>query len=181
MFNHKDGSACFHQTVKHAQQYLNIQRVQADCRLIKYEHGIFLGPSHLAGQFQPLGLTAGKSRGVFSKGKIAQAEVVQHFQLFVYFLPVLKQFQCVVHSHRHQCGQGKRFFGSLRLPEDFLRLPAVALSAALRTGYGNIRQKLHVKRDLSGSVADRATQGTGVVGEIAGFQFSGLRCFCPGI
>ena len=62
--------------VKHTQQHLNIERMQADRGLVKYEYGIVLHAAHLARKLKTLRLAARKRRRGLTEREIAQAQVV---------------------------------------------------------------------------------------------------------
>ena len=52
--------------------------MQADGGLVKDKDGVRLAPAHLAGELEPLGLTAGQAGSGFPQGEVAQAQILQH-------------------------------------------------------------------------------------------------------
>ena len=69
-----DRCAVVQKRLEDAEQHANIQRMQADGRLVKDKHCVMLGLAHLAGQFQPLRFSAGKAGCLLAKGQVAKAK-----------------------------------------------------------------------------------------------------------
>lgn len=74
MFNDDDGGAVFDEGLKNTEQVLDIKRVEADGRFIKYKNRIRLGFAHFAGKFEALGFATGKSGRFFAEGEVAEAQ-----------------------------------------------------------------------------------------------------------
>ena len=74
MFNDDDGGAVFDEGLKNTEQVLDIKRVEADGRFIKYKNRIRLGFAHFAGTFEALGFAAGKSGRFFAESELAEAQ-----------------------------------------------------------------------------------------------------------
>lgn len=62
VLNHNYRCALIDQSVEYMEQGFNIQRVQANGRLIENKYGGVLGTAHLRGQLQPLGVASPRVR-----------------------------------------------------------------------------------------------------------------------
>ena len=58
VFDHDNRGALGNESVKHTQQHLNIERMQADRGLVEHEYGIVLHAAHLACKLKSLRLAA---------------------------------------------------------------------------------------------------------------------------
>ena len=157
----------FDERLEHAHQRFNVQRMQADGRLVEDEHGIALRPAHLAGQLQPLRLAAGKAGRLLAESQIAKSQVFQHLQTLGDELHLPAGLQRRVYVHGHQLRQREALPGPaliVRAP----RVPAVARAVAGGAGDVHVRQELHVQTDNAGAVAGGAAQSARVVGKVAG-------------
>ena len=179
MFNDDHGCSMFDQCLEDAEQSLYIQRMQADGRFVENEDGIGLCLSHLAGKLQPLGFAAGKTGRFFAKSQISETEFLKDLQPLNNRFHSCAGFQRGIYIHSHVIRQGVCLPVLCRVP-DMLRGFSVPGTSAFRTGNVHVRQKLYIETDHSGSVTDRATQPSGVIGEIARFVSCLLciRSFC---
>ena len=73
MFDDKDGGSVFNQRLEYTEENLDIRRVKTDRRLIEDEDRVLLGFSHLACEFQSLGLAAGETRGLLAQSQVAKS------------------------------------------------------------------------------------------------------------
>ena len=141
--------------------------MQANRRLVKYEERVFLAARELACQLEALRLAAGKRRGGLAERKVPKPQVGKHRKLGL---------------GRTQAGLGKRItrlvngIGEKRRQADVARQAnlgrrtAIARAPAIRARDVNVREKLHVERNLPCAVAGRAPQAPRVVRERARFE-----------
>ena len=73
MFDHDNRGALGNEAVKHTQQHLNIERMQANRGLVEHEYGIILHAAHLARELKALCLAARERRRGLTEREIAQA------------------------------------------------------------------------------------------------------------
>ncbi len=74
VLNDHDGCALGDERPKHFEEYLHIQRVQADRWLVKDEDRILLCPADLACELQALRLSAGKARRFLPQRQIGEPQ-----------------------------------------------------------------------------------------------------------
>ena len=80
MLDHDNCGALGNEAVKHTQQHLNIERMQANRGLVEHEYGIILHAAHLARKLKTLSLAARERRCGLAKCEITQTQVVQGLQ-----------------------------------------------------------------------------------------------------
>ena len=140
--------------------------MQADRRFVKDEQRIFLSLSHLAGEFEPLGFSAGKAGRFLAQGEIAKPQFREHFQSLPDELHVATVFHGIIDVLGHQLrqGEGPSVLGSIA---DLVCLFSIPGSATVWTGDFDIREELDIQADRSRPVAGRTAEFSRVVGEIA--------------
>ena len=105
VFDHDNCGALGDEAVKHTQQHLNIERMQADRGLVKYEYGIVLHAAHLARELKTLRLAARKRRRGLTEREITQSQVVQGLQARLYLFESQRGVEGLVHTHVHELRQ----------------------------------------------------------------------------
>ena len=175
MLDDNDRCAVVQQGLEHPQQYLHVQRVEADAGLIENEHRVGLGAADLAGQLEALGLAAGEAGRLFAQRQVAQTQLLQCLQALAHGLHPAAERKGGIDIHLHQLRQGD---GLLRLVHQLhaVSRPRVAGTPAVGADDVHVRQELHVQAHLTGAVAAGAAQTARVVGKIAG-----LEALLPGV
>ena len=102
MLDDDDGRTVVQQRLKNTEQHANIQRMQADGRLIEHKDGVRLRPADLAGELKPLCLAAGQARRFLAQRQVAEAQLPENGQSLADGLPVPAEFQRGIHVHIHQ-------------------------------------------------------------------------------
>ena len=72
MLDDDDRRALVEQRLEYAQQHPHVERVQADGRLVKDEHGVRLRAARLARKLETLRLAAGETRRLLAEREIPQ-------------------------------------------------------------------------------------------------------------
>ena len=100
MFDHNHGVARIDETVKNAQQSFDVRKVQAGCRFVedvqRSPGGLF---DEFAGEFDPLGLSAGERRRGLPDFHVVQADIVECREHRGDLGNVSKKLQRLLHVH----------------------------------------------------------------------------------
>ena len=105
MFDNDDSCAVVNKRLKYSEQYLNVERMQPNGRLVEHKHGIRLCSADFTCQFEPLRLAARKARRFFAEREIPQSELPQNIQLLADGFHIPAEVDCRVHVHIHQFGK----------------------------------------------------------------------------
>ena len=144
MFDHDNRGALGNESVKHAQQYLNIERMQADGGLVEHEYGIVLHAAHLTRKLKSLRLAARERRRGLAKCQVAQTQAMQGLQARLNFLESHRGVEGLVHTHVHELRQREQT-AVLALAMNMRGCVCITRAATCRTDDLDIGQKLHVK------------------------------------
>ena len=180
MFDDNDRSSLIQEALEHLEQGLDVQRMEADGGFIKDKDGISLAFSQFTGQFQPLGLPAGKAGGVFAQAQVAQAQVLESLEPFGYQRQVPAGLQGFRNTAVHQFRQGTGLAALFRLPADFFHGLGIPGSFAVRTRDIHVRQELDIQTDDPGAVAGGTAEPSSVVRKVPCLPAPFLGFRCPG-
>ena len=131
--------ALFHQLLQRRQQPAHVVEVQAGGGLVEDEQGAgLLGPGHVRGQLEALGLAAGKRGHGLAQAEVVEPHPGQRPEPRQDLRPVREELHGFGHGEAEHVADVPAAVGH------FQHFPAVAGAAAFRTGGEDVREELHL-------------------------------------